>query len=154
HVHGRARGEHGATRRHPDDADGVGQALGGQCGAVDRVDCDVPLRPGAIADPLTVVEHGGLVLLALTDHHDAVHPDCAEHWAHGVNGGRIHLVLVTEAHVPGAVDRGGFGRPDQLECEISVRIWRYAFPGLGLSHCCHLHSSCCHCHTTSFVPRH
>ena len=42
-------------------------------GAVDRVDRDVGLRRRAVADPLAVEEHRGVVLLALADHHHAVH---------------------------------------------------------------------------------
>ena len=81
HVDGRAGVEHGAARGDAEHADRVGQALGGEGGAVHRVHRDVPLRARAVADPLAVEQHRGLVLLALADDDDAVHPYGAQHRA-------------------------------------------------------------------------
>ena len=125
HVDRRAGVEHGAPGRQPEHADRVRQALGGQRGAVHRVDRDVPLRAGAVADPLAVVEHRRLVLLALADHHHAVHPDGAEHRAHRVHRGRVDLVLVAEAEIAGAVDRRRLGGPDQLQGQVAVGVGRH-----------------------------
>src|SRR4029453_3870745 len=81
HVDTRPRVEHGAPVGKGHHRDRVGHALGGQGGAVDRVDGHVDLGRGAVADLLAVVEHGGVVLLALADHHHPGHRDRAEHVA-------------------------------------------------------------------------
>ena len=65
--------EHGAPLGDGDDRQRPAAAEGGGRGAVDGVDGDVGLGRRAVADPLAVVEHGGVVLLALADDHDAVH---------------------------------------------------------------------------------
>ena len=62
-----------------------GRPLAHELGALERVDRDVHLGRRAVADPLAVVEHRRLVLLALADHHDAVHRDRVEHQPHGVH---------------------------------------------------------------------
>src|ERR671911_469565 len=122
HVDARAGVEHGAPLGQGDHGDGVGEALGGQGGAVDRVDGDVDLGRAAAADPLAVVEHGGVVLLALADHHHPVHGDLAQHRAHGVHGRLVDLLLVAAAQVPGPADGRRLGRADQLERQVAVGL--------------------------------
>src|SRR4029453_4681690 len=93
----------------------------GQAGPVDRVDGDV--ARGALTGPdrLAVVEHRGLVLLALADHDDAVHRDRVDHQAHRVDGGLIGCHLVAAAHPSARGERGGLGDPDELQGDVAVR---------------------------------
>ena len=81
--------------------------------AVDGVDRDVHLGRAAVADPLAVEEHRGVVLLALADDDDAVHRDRAEHEAHRVHRGAIRGVLVAASGPARGGDGGGFGHADQ-----------------------------------------
>src|SRR5256885_7069742 len=67
-------------------------------GAVDGVDGDVGQWRRAVPDGLSVVEHRGLVLLTLADHHHTVHGDRLEYDAHGVDGGLVGAVLVAPPH--------------------------------------------------------
>ena len=120
HVDARARVEHRALLGHGDDRHGVAPALGGEGGAVDRVDGDVDRGRAAVADALAVVEHRRFVLLALADDDHAVHLDRAEHEAHGVDGGAVGAVLVAPAHPAGGGQGGGFGDPDELEGEVAI----------------------------------
>ena len=99
-------------------------ALGIPCaasvGALERVDRDVDLRRRAVADLLAVVEHRRLVLLALPDHHDAVHPDRVEHVAHAVDRGLVGRLLVAPADQRRGRQGGGLGDADELEREVAV----------------------------------
>ena len=78
-------------------ASAFGKPFGAQLGALERVDGDVDLRRRAVADLLAVVEHRRLVLLALADHHDAVHRHGVEHQPHGVDGGAVGRLLLARA---------------------------------------------------------
>ena len=120
HVDARPRVEHGAAVREGHHRDGVGHALGGQGRPVDRVDGDVDLGQAAVADLLAVVEHGGVVLLALADHHHPGHRDRAEHVAHGVHGRLVDRLLVAEAHLAGRGHGGRLRDPDELEGQVAV----------------------------------
>ena len=84
HVEDRRRVEHRAALGDGDHRDRVVHALGGERGAVDRVDRDVDLGAGAVTDPLAVEEHRGVVLLALADDDGAVHADGVDERAHGL----------------------------------------------------------------------
>jgi hypothetical protein len=86
------------------------------------VDGDVALGTGAVADLLAVVEHGGVVLLALADDDDPAHADGRDHRAHGLDRGAVGLVLLTAAH-PAAAGHGGcLGDTNQLESEVAIRL--------------------------------
>ena len=74
----------------------------------------------AVADLLAVVEHRGLVLLPLPDHHDAVHRDRVEHVAHRVDGGLVGTLLVAAADHPRRRERGRLGHPHELERQVAV----------------------------------
>ena len=87
---------------------------------LERVDGDVDLRPGAVADLLAVEEHRRLVLLPLADHDDAAHRDRVDHEAHQVDGGLVGGVLVAPADPARRAHRRRLGDPDQLEREVSV----------------------------------
>ena len=102
HVDAGTRVEHRAPVGQRDHRHRVRQALGGQPGAVDRIDGDVHQRPGAGAEVLAGVQHRGVVLLALADDDDAAHRDGAEHRPHRVDRGAVDLVLVAAAEEPAA----------------------------------------------------
>ena len=95
-------------------------ALGGEPGALQRVDGDIDLGRAAVADPLAVVEHRRLVLLALADHDDAVHRHRVEHQPHRVDGRLVGRLLLSPAHPAGGGKRGGLGHADELEREVAV----------------------------------
>ncbi len=75
HVHDAARRIHRSTVGESDHRQGSPHAARCECRSIDRVDGDVDLRSRSVADPLAVVEHRRLVLLALADDDDAVHVD-------------------------------------------------------------------------------
>ena len=122
HVEDRARVEHGAPLGQGDHRDGVAPPQGGEGGALHGIDGDVGLRRCAVADPLAVVEHRRLVLLALADDDDAVHRHGVEDRAHGVDGRAVGAVLVPSAHPPGRGHRRGLGDPDELEGEVAIGL--------------------------------
>ena len=95
-----------------------------QCGAVDSVDCYVPSGPGR-RRPARVVEHGRLVLLAPP--HAMSSPDRTEHRRIAQAAPDL---FCHKAHVPEQLIAAARW-PDQLELEITVRIWRCAIPGLA-----------------------
>jgi hypothetical protein len=122
HVEARSRIEHLPALGQGHHADRVRQHLGGQRGAVDRVHRDVHLGTRTVADLLAVVQHRGVVLLALPDHHDAAHRHGAEHRAHGVDRGGVDLVLVATAEIAGGGHGSGLGGPDQLHGQVPIRF--------------------------------
>ena len=75
----------------------------------------------AVADLLAVVEHRGLVLLALTDDDDTVHRDRAEHVTHAVDGGLVGGLLVAGADERRARKRGGLGDAHELKGKVAIR---------------------------------
>ena len=114
--------EHGAALGDGQDGEGVVDAQGSQAGAVDGVDGDVALGAGAVADVLAVEKHGGFVLLAFADNHNAVEVDGLEEGAHGVDGCAVSLVLVAEAHPVATGDCRGFGDADKFKGKVAVRL--------------------------------
>ena len=125
HVDARAGVEHRAARRDRDHRERVGHALGGQRRALERIDGDVDLGAGAVADLLAVVEHRRFVLLALADHDDAVHVDGVEERAHAVHGGLVGRDLVAAPDLPRRRQRAALGGADDLEREVTVRDRRH-----------------------------
>ena len=120
HVeHGR-RVEHRVPRRDRHHRHGVVHPLGGQRGAVDRVDGHVALGTGAVADLLAVEQHRRVVLLALADDDRAAHADRADHEAHRVDGGLVGVVLVAPSDPACRGHRRRLGDAHQLEGEVAV----------------------------------
>jgi hypothetical protein len=97
HVHARPGIEHGAAFADRYHSDGIGPAVGGQCGAVDRIDSHVGERSRSVTDPFAVEQHRGGVLLAFADHDDAVHRHGRQHGAHRVHCCLVGTVLVATA---------------------------------------------------------
>ena len=127
HVEHRRRVVHGPALGHREHRDRVGQALGHQRRAVDRVDGEVALRPVAVADVFTVVEHRCVVLLALADHHDAAHRHRVDQLTHGVDRRAVAALLVAAAYP--AARRHGAGLGDSHEFEGEVAIWGFTTRG-------------------------
>jgi len=77
------------------------------------------VRP--VTDVLAVVEHRSLVLLALADHHEAVHAHRVEDQPHRVDRGAVRGLLLPAADPARGRERGVLGRPHQLQREVAVR---------------------------------
>ena len=112
--------------RDRDDGERVRPALGGEGGALERIEGDVDLGALAGADLLADKEHRRLVALALADDDRAVDAQSVQGRAHGVDGGLVGGLLVAAPHQA----RGGEGRPfghaDDLEGQVAVHALRVA----------------------------
>ena len=91
------RVQHRAARPHGDHRQRVRHVLGGQRGALERVERDVDAGAVAGADLLADVEHRRLVALALADDHDALDVEQVELAAHGVHRRLVGGLLVAAA---------------------------------------------------------
>lgn len=67
------------------------------------------MRTSAVADLLSVEEHGSFVLLAFADDDGAGHADGGDDIAHRGNGCAVGCVLVAAADPGGGGDGGGLG---------------------------------------------
>ena len=114
--------EHGAAVCHGDHGEGVVHAERGQAGAVDGINRDVEGGAGAVADVLAVVQHGGLVLLALADDHGTVEVDGGEAVAHGVDSCAVRKILFARANPGTGCDGCGFGSAHQFHCQVTVAV--------------------------------
>ena len=121
HVEHRRRIEHRAALTDCDHGDRVGPALGHQRRAVDGVDSDVTVGAVAVTDLLAVVEHRGLVLLALADDHHTTHRHRGEQFAHGVDRGLVATVLVATPNPTSGGQGRGLGDANQLHREVAIR---------------------------------
>ena len=123
HV-GVRRLEQAALLGQRDDRDGVGDHLGRDVGALDRVDGDVDLEGvlAALADLLADVEHRRLVPLALADDDLAVDVELVEHPAHGVGAGLVDQVGVTAPGDAGRGDRRLLGHADGVEDQGALEL--------------------------------
>ena len=120
HVHGGPREEHRVPLRHGYHRERVGLADARQTGPVDGIDRDVHRRAGAVADLLPVEEHRRLVLLALPDHHHAVHGHRVQHEPHRVDGRTVGGVLVTAPDPPRRGQGRGLRHAHDLEGKVAV----------------------------------
>ena len=64
---------------------------------------------------LAVVEHRRFVLLALTDHHHAVHADGVQHVAHPVDRRLVSALLLPHPDKRCRRERGRLGHANELE---------------------------------------
>ncbi len=121
HVHARSGIEHRSALGQRDDRQRARHPERGQAGPLQRVDRHVDLRQAAVADPLAVVEHRSLVLLALADDDHAVHRDGIEHQPHGIDRRLVGALLVAAADHPRGGQRRRLGHPHQLERQVAIR---------------------------------
>ena len=98
----------------------VGQVLGGDRRAFERVERDVDLGPGLGPDLLADIEHRRLVALALADHHLAVDRQHVQFAPHRVDGSLVGRPLVAAAAEPRRRDRGALGHAGELERQDTV----------------------------------
>ena len=70
---------------------------------------------------LPLIEHRGLVLLALADDDDPIHLDRVHHHAHGVDRRLVRRLLVAPAHPSGRRQGRCLGNPSELHGEVPVR---------------------------------
>ncbi len=120
HV-GVGRVQKAAGPGHGDHRERVRPALGGQRGALERIERDVDLG-AAGADFLADIEHRRLVALALADHHPAVDGQAVERPAHGVDRGLIGRLLVAAPHQPPSRQSRRLGNPNRLQRQIAVHL--------------------------------
>src|SRR5262249_42838665 len=91
-----------------------------QRGAVNRVDGEIAVGAVTVADLFAVVEHRGLVLLALADHHHSAHRDRVHQFAYRVDRRAVAALFVPAAHPPAGRPGTGLGDPYQLEGQVAV----------------------------------
>ncbi len=121
HVQRSAREEHRPALRDGDHGDRVRHAEGGEARPLERVDGDVHLGAGPVADLLAVEEHRRLVLLTLSDDDDAAHRDRIEHEAHRVDRRLVGCDLVPAPDPARREGRGRLGDANELERKVPVR---------------------------------
>mmetsp|Transcript_5360 Transcript_5360/g.12065 ORF Transcript_5360/g.12065 Transcript_5360/m.12065 type:complete len:229 (-) Transcript_5360:346-1032(-) len=97
HVHNRSWVEHCALLRHGDDADSTGSTARRHSSAIDGVDGDVYLGRRPVTNHFSIVQHGRLILLSLSDYDRAFHFYVPQHRAHAVNRSLIRGYLVSPA---------------------------------------------------------
>ncbi|SIH80229.1 Uncharacterised protein [Mycobacteroides abscessus subsp. abscessus] len=114
HVEDGRRVEHGAAFGNREHGDRVRHALAHQGGAVHRIHREIAVRTVAVADFLAVVEHRGVVLLALADDDHTAHGNGVDQLAHGVDGGTVALLLFPAADPPARGHGARLGNSDQL----------------------------------------
>ena len=107
---------------HRDDGERVGQALGGDGRAFERIERDVDLGAAAEPDLLADIEHRRLVALALADHDGAVDGERVQRAAHGVDRRLVGRLLVAAAHQLGGRERRRLGHAHRFQREIAVHL--------------------------------
>ncbi len=112
--------EEAAGLGHGDDGERVGAALGGDRGALERVERDVDARPVSRADLLADEQHRRLVALALADDDGALDGERVEGVSHGVDGGLVGRLLVAATHQARGGERSCLGDAHRLEGEVAV----------------------------------
>ena len=126
HVDARPRIEHRAPLGDRDHGKRVGLAPRHQAGSVDRIDGDIHDRRVARAEPLAVEQHRCLVLLALTDHDDAIQVHRVEYEPHRVDGRLVGGNLVSPANPARCAQRGGLGGSDQIQRQVGIGAGQYS----------------------------
>ena len=121
HVQRGAGKEHRPALGDGDHGDRVRHAERGEARPLERVDRDVDLGAGSVADLLAVEEHRRLVLLALADDDDAAHRDGVEHEPHRVDGRLVGRDLVPAPDPARRERRGRLGDANELERKVPVR---------------------------------
>ena len=80
--------------RHGDRRNRARHVLGAERGPFQRIDCDIDLGSGLVADLLADEQHRRLVDLALADHYRAVDRQFVQLATHGVDGGLVGRLLL------------------------------------------------------------
>ena len=114
------REQQAALFRDGNDGERVGQVLGADRGAFERIERDIHARAPAGADFLADVEHRRLVALPLADDHGALDGEPVELLAHGVDGNLVRRLLVAAPAQPGGGHGGAFGDAHQFHRQDPV----------------------------------
>jgi hypothetical protein len=120
HVHARPRIEHLSALAGGDHGQGVAPSERRERRPVYGIDGDVRFGRLTRANAFAVVKHRRFVLLAFSDHHDAVHRHGREDESHGVDGRAIGRFFVASTHPTGGGHGGRFGHPDELHGQVAV----------------------------------
>ncbi len=115
------REEQAALFGNGDDGQRVGQVLGADRRAFERIERDIDRRTFAAADLFADIEHRRLVALALADHHRALDGEAVEFLPHGIDGGLVGSLFVAASAQSGSRDRGAFGDAHQFHGEYPVK---------------------------------
>ena len=108
HIEGRARVHHGATWRHGENGERVGEPANQIARALHRIDGDVRLEGSlGTAEVLATLGLGGLARGGLTNDHKGVYIDLGQRIAHGVERGTTAIIAIA---TPNPIE-GGTGRP-------------------------------------------
>ena len=110
-----------------DDGERVGQVLGADRRAFERIERDVDLRALAGADLLADIEHRRLVALALADHDRALDGEAVELRAHGVDRDLVGGLLVAAPAQPGGGDGGALGDAHEFQGQDPVEAGSISF---------------------------
>ncbi len=98
----------------------IGQVLGADGRAFQRVQRDIDRRAVLGADLLADIEHRRLVALALADHHAPVDGQVVELGAHGVHCSLVGGLFIAMAAQAGGGNRGALGHARQLDGQDAV----------------------------------
>ena len=115
------RAVHRALVSHRHHGDRVGQALGGEAGAVDRVYGDVDLVTTAAAESLADREAGGLVFFALGGHDHPVDVDRPESGPDRVDSGLVSSLLLASPHPSRGAKGRGHCRAHEVQSETGLQ---------------------------------
>ena len=102
-----------------DDGKCARATLGGERGALQRIDGDVHRR-SAGADRLADIEHRCLIHLAFADHNGAGDGDLVERAPHGLDCGAVGFVLLAEADPARGGECSGLGDAHEFKGEIAI----------------------------------
>ena len=102
----------------------VGQRLGAERRAFDRIDGEIDLERGvaAGADGFADIEERGLVLLALADHHHPFDRQAGKLPIHGGGGGLVGGSLVAAAPPQRGGHGRGLGHANDIERQSAVEL--------------------------------
>ena len=125
--------QQGAARGHGDHSQRVGHIFGRQCGAFQRIKCDIHRRAVARSHFFADVKHRCFIAFAFANHHDARDIQQVQLIAHGVNGGLIGGFFIAAPDQFGRGQSGGLGHAGQAQGQQAVL--KFGNGGHGLSFC-------------------
>ncbi len=106
---------------HRDGGNGARHVLGAQRGTLERIDRDIDLRAGLVADLLADEQHRRLVDLAFADHHRAVDRQLVELAPHGIHRGLVGGLFLALSAQPRRRNRRTLGHAHDLEGENALQ---------------------------------
>jgi hypothetical protein len=98
---------------------GVGQSLGHQIGAFQRIYRHVYLGLNSCPYLLADIEHGGFIHFSFTNDHCAVDIDRIKNGPHGIHGSPVSRFLVSPSHETAGSQGGRFRYTDKFQGQLS-----------------------------------